>query len=110
MTLGHQLVFILKFFTLFFSLSLYYFVNKSNRKQGTKLGMVNAASFHIQFKNINVGVQMNLNVGQKDCDNLALKWDLVLSIITLSMATIYQNPSKTFSSTFKLFRTFFHVL
>lgn len=45
--------------------------------------MVNAASFHIQFKNINVGVQMNLNVGQKDCDNLALKWDLVLSIITL---------------------------
>lgn len=43
--------------------------------------MVNAASFHIQFKNINVGVQMNLNVGQKDCDNLALKWDLVLSIV-----------------------------
>lgn len=84
MTLGHQLVFILKFFTLFFSLSLYYFVNKSNKKQGTKLGVVNAASFHIQFKNINVGVQMNLNVGQKDCDNLALKWDLVLSIITLS--------------------------
>lgn len=69
---------------LFFSLSLNYFVNKSNRKHGTKLGMVNATSFHIQFKNINIDVKMNLNVAQNDCDNLALKWDLVLSIITLS--------------------------
>lgn len=46
--------------------------------------MVNATSFHIQFKNINIDVKMNLNVAQNDCDNLALKWDLVLSIITLS--------------------------
>lgn len=95
-TLGQQLVFILKFFMLFFSLSLYSFVNKGNRKQGTKLGMVNAASFHIQFKNINVDVQMNLNVGQKDCDNLALKWDLVLSIIALSYGNNLSNPLQHF--------------